>query len=498
MTNIDTDRLVDQLDFGSSTAEKDTLLQTARIETSVFHDVINDRVDLILGTKGSGKTALFKILTNYLRDDFYKERIILLNGAEEPAGDPIFLGFKPRFDQLSLIEFQNFWRVYLVALVYNDVFCNPRFKTDFHEVQKEIRLLETVCIQNNFPFGKKPWTLKHLVNQTLQAILTRKITTTYDTDGTMGVSVEPGDGGTPSGTISETPIFINEIRQQVLAILRKAKLKVWILIDRLDEIFPRRTPTETIALKSLLLTTNSFPDESLRLKIFLRDDIFSSLIDPKTGFTALTHVTDRASDTLKWDPDLICKLIVKRIFCYESFREHFHVDKQRLEKDRQYQVTCFYHVFPQKAERGMSTLDWIYSRCQDGLGVVTPRDVIDLLQAARNRQVTLAKEAPHTIQNVISFSALRYGYERMSERKVNTFLQAEFPHLWEDYLSKFQNQKSTLMLPALARLLGTSDSRTLKILEDIGFLRAVPNKRSYTVPYLYRHGMRMVQGTVAK
>lgn len=169
MSNIDIVRLIHQLDFGSFTAEKDTLLQTARIETSVFHDVINDRVDLILGTKGSGKTALFKILTNYLRDDFYKERIILLNGAEEPAGDPIFLGFKPRFDQLSLVEFQNFWRVYLVALVYNDVFCNPQFQIDFHEVRKEIRQLETVCIQNNFPFGKKPCTLQYLVNLTLHA-----------------------------------------------------------------------------------------------------------------------------------------------------------------------------------------------------------------------------------------------------------------------------------------------------------------------------------------
>lgn len=109
MTNIDTGRLINQLDFGSSTAEKDTLLQTARIETSVFHDVINDRVDLILGTKGSGKTALFKILTNYLRDDFYKDgRTIILNGADEPAGDPIFLGFKPRFDQLSLIGSKTF------------------------------------------------------------------------------------------------------------------------------------------------------------------------------------------------------------------------------------------------------------------------------------------------------------------------------------------------------------------------------------------------------
>ena len=41
--------LINDLDFGSSTAEKDTILQTAHIETSVFNDIFYDRVDLILG-----------------------------------------------------------------------------------------------------------------------------------------------------------------------------------------------------------------------------------------------------------------------------------------------------------------------------------------------------------------------------------------------------------------------------------------------------------------
>lgn len=50
--------LLQHIDLGTSVAESDTLLETARIETSAFADLLNDRVDLIPGTKGSGKSAL--------------------------------------------------------------------------------------------------------------------------------------------------------------------------------------------------------------------------------------------------------------------------------------------------------------------------------------------------------------------------------------------------------------------------------------------------------
>ena len=126
---------------------------------------------------------------------------------------------------------------------------------------------------------------------------------------------------------------------------------------------------------------------------------------------------------------------------------------------------------------------------------MTPRDVIDLLQAARNRQVDLLEQSPQLIDSIMTMPALKYGYASMSERRVNTYLRAEFPHLWEDYLSKFQHQKATLTREAVATLLGTEDPKILKTLEDIGFLRQVPKKKLYAIPYLYRHGMRVTQGT---
>jgi hypothetical protein len=36
------------------------------VETSVFDDLLADRVDLIPGTKGSGKTALYRMFVDFL------------------------------------------------------------------------------------------------------------------------------------------------------------------------------------------------------------------------------------------------------------------------------------------------------------------------------------------------------------------------------------------------------------------------------------------------
>lgn len=491
-------RLIDTLDFGSSTAEKDTLLETARIETSVFTDIVADRVDLIRGTKGSGKTALFRIFTKHLTQHVYDtERIVIINGVEEPAGDPIFQAFKPRFEELQELDLHNFWRVYLVALINRHVFNAQQLQKVLRPVRKDIDQFQQICREHNFPFEKKAKGLVYIVDWALSAARQLRYGATVTSDGTIKVSVEPTSqksarlGDVPQ----DTPIFINEIRTKLLDILQKVDLRVWVMIDRLDEVFPRRSDLETKALRSLLLTTNSFPDHRLRLKLFLRDDIFRSLIDPESGFTALTHVTDRASDILNWDPDLICKLIVKRIYCYEIFRKHFDVNAERLDNDKEYQLECFHHIFPQRAGRSMKTLDWIYSYCQDGQGVVTPRDIIDLLQYARSEQMNIFNKAPQKVKDVMSFEALKYGYQKMSERRVTTYLQAEFPHLWNRYISRLENQKSTFTREALNRILETDDNRIAKTLVDVGVLSFVPKKAVYTVPHLYRWGMKMIQGT---
>jgi hypothetical protein len=52
-------------DLGDSIAESDTLLEAGRVETSAFGDLLQDKVDLIPATKGSGKCALFRIFVDF-------------------------------------------------------------------------------------------------------------------------------------------------------------------------------------------------------------------------------------------------------------------------------------------------------------------------------------------------------------------------------------------------------------------------------------------------
>jgi hypothetical protein len=85
ITNDDAADLLARLDLGSTVAESDNLLETARVETSVFDDLLADRVDLIPGTKGSGKTALYRMFVDFL------PQMMLKNKSRRP--DPAWAPF---------------------------------------------------------------------------------------------------------------------------------------------------------------------------------------------------------------------------------------------------------------------------------------------------------------------------------------------------------------------------------------------------------------------
>src|SRR5262245_19097572 len=77
------------LDLGSSIAEQDTLLESARVETSAFSDLLRDKVDLIPCTKGSGKTALFRIFVDFLPDLLLQQRKVVVAPGVYKHGDTV-------------------------------------------------------------------------------------------------------------------------------------------------------------------------------------------------------------------------------------------------------------------------------------------------------------------------------------------------------------------------------------------------------------------------
>ncbi|HYW10311.1 MAG TPA: hypothetical protein VE871_00075 [Longimicrobium sp.] len=496
--------LLSQLDLGTSVAETDQLLEVARVETSAFWDLLRDRADLIPGTKGSGKSALFRTFVDFLPVALLRERrVVVAHGIEDP-GDPVFNAFRDDFERLSEAEFVAFWCIYLTSLAHEQFVKAPRYAELLKGAEEEIADFQTACINARIPEIKAKKSLRSILEWTLNVVKawTPKLTLRFpEGQGELEFGFGSPSPSTPS-TKPDTellPEYIVKVRLTLEAVLKRVDLSLWLAIDRLDEIFPRRSPLERTALRGLLRAMRLLSSDQIRVKVFLRDDMLDEVVRGEEGFVALTHITARQADTLRWTEQQILTMLVKRIYANEPIREYLDVDIDRLESNLEYRTEAFYKVFPPTVHRPpnqATTLKWIYTHCADGRGVVTPRDVLEMLRRAiQHQQDSCHADPTGNSKAIIGSASLKYGLVELSNHKRVTFLQAEFPHLW-GHIEKLVGGKSGFSEQALGRLFGTDAKRIAADLVSVGVLSATKRKGevSYLVPFLYRPGLNVKRG----
>lgn len=499
-----------KVDLGSSIAEQDDLLENARVETSAFTDLWHDRVDLIPGTKGSGKSALYRIFVDFLAESLLVSRKVVIAHGVQRTGDEVFHVFTDRFKRMDEQDFVNFWCVYFVSLVHEHFVKNETYQEYLTNCHEEVRAFRQACQAAGIPEFKHPKNLHAVLEWAIEVVKQWKPVVKYHLPGQAGEFEVDLFGNKPEARApvytdeekAQLPRYASTVHEKLKELLRKSQLSLWLMIDRLDEIFPRRSRLETRALRGLLKTLRIFHSPSIRVKIFLRDDILGQVVSTGKGFTALTHITARQADTLRWSEDQILTMIVNRLFSSANnvLMDYLHINAERLAASQDYRKEAFYKVFPAKVHPGVNqskTLRWIYNHTQDANGVVTPRDVIDLLTKAKQHQQDQFMSNPSgSSESVIEPPAIKYGLEQLSKRKVETYLQAEFPRLWKS-VKKFKGGKTEYTRRALSRLLGKNWENTANDLISIGVLKAIKQKgktESYKIPFLYKEGLELTQG----
>lgn len=107
--------LLKQLSFGAQIAEDEVQeLANYFVQTHQWDQIANGKLDIIRGEKGSGKSAIYALLTT--RSEEFFDRGVLLVAAERPRGATVFkdLASNP---PTSEQEFEWLWKVYIITLV---------------------------------------------------------------------------------------------------------------------------------------------------------------------------------------------------------------------------------------------------------------------------------------------------------------------------------------------------------------------------------------------
>jgi len=123
---------------------------------------------------------------------------------------------------------------------------------------------------------------------------------------------------------------------------------------------------------------------------------------------------------------------------------------------------------------------------------------LDLVTKAIQKQQDLFHQNPSGQSPwLIGPEAIKYGLDELSRRKRDTYLKAEFPHLWP-HIEKFHGGKTEYLPSTLAQLLGTGWESICKDLISIGLLRRTVIRKTgietYQFPFVYKGGLELTRG----
>lgn len=282
--------------FGDRVAENESQdLSAYFIKTEHWDKVIGGKADIVFGSKGAGKSALYTLLFKHAEQ--LKNEGTTLISAEKPTGQTVFSEIK-NTPPTTEVEFITLWKIYLCQLIVQQLLEDGSCNEEASEVKN--KLIEAGLIEEKN-------TLKRLVNSAMS--FARRLINFESIEG--GATLD----GSVTGKITfRTPTTenhklgfssVDELLESLNNYLARKSLRFWILFDRLDVAFDQDAELEKNALRALFKTYRDIEDlEAISLKIFLRDDIWKRITDE--GFRESSHIT--RTTTISWSPQSLLNL----------------------------------------------------------------------------------------------------------------------------------------------------------------------------------------------
>jgi hypothetical protein len=465
------------------------------VETDQFRRILEGEFDIIFGPKGAGKSAMYASVLSRA-DELFDKGIVLTSG-ENPRGTPAFTDIVAD-PPTTEIEFIGVWKLYILSLV-------DQVLSDYGASSDAARSVHASLVDAGL--ARADGGLRGLVRRV------REYVAAVITHGSLetGLTFDPGTGMpllTAKITLDEPSslerqagkISVDHLLRLADEALSEASVALWVLFDRLDVAFADSRVLEANALRSLFKVYLDMLDfDSLRLKIFLRSDIWKDIT--AGGFREASHIT--RSVTISWTEASLLNLVVRRLLQNESLKESLGVVSEAVLSTAYQQRYFFDALVPDQIDSGRNpkTFEWMLGRVKDGTGAVAPRELIHLLTQARDEQLAMFERGETTPEGsqIFTRQAFRDALPEVSRIRLEQTLFAEYPDL-KEYLVQLEREKTNQSPESLAEIWKIDvpeAGRIAALLVEVGFfeIRGRTMEPDYWVPFLYRPALKMVQGS---
>jgi len=388
--------LLQQLSIGDSSAENEFItLKAYYLPIDAYGRTLQGQIDLVTSRKGSGKSALFFQVRDYLRQNKQNVTVDL-----RPEGyqlvqlkEAVLEYLKPGSQDYLLT---SFWHYILLLEIVHRIIEVDRTRHQFdHRVTETYRQLEGIYATSDVE-------LEGDFSQRL-LILTRNIAKRFEALGDKRPTIITG------GDITSL-VYAHDIRrlEQVLAQYLRFKDSVWILFDNLDKGWSAGgvSTEDILILRSLITAARKLKreleekDVNIHTVVFVRNDVYELLMKGTADFGKEMQVN------LDWtDRRQLEELLRRRFeFGYAPFSGK--------------PIDEIWKVIFADVDNEILSLDYLLELC-----LLRPRNLIKLVQHCKG----LAVNSGHQKIQVDDVQLALAAYSKDLAREINREISDVFP-----------------------------------------------------------------------
>ena len=504
-----------KLNFGRVDAESDTRFEYCFIGTDMLRHVLQPQHSLVLGSKGSGKSAVFRLLC--MDKDHVKP--LLPKGYDDIFPIPVYGLYYEEYiygtelremKSGSIDDFRYFWLLIIglktvTFLVQNDKIKSLVSKSKDNELRNAFKIISQVV--DDLELEQEKSTIGK-IKQRIGQLVKPGSREPNNITGSMPKLLE-GDFRHKTG------MSVTAMLDKIDIVLRGTNTLAWLMLDKLDlmfiDDFEKLKASITGLVQLLIEQSNRF--KNIHFKIFLRSDIYRQL-----RIVNKSHLISYTTE-MKWNDSLLLKLLVSRAiadstiqkYCEELVGEEVKV-ADVINGDDEDVLKLFYAIF-ESTMAGEDDNDsdipflhtWMLRNLTDGMGNVYPREQIHLGNLAAEKQIEInRREGEHASKRLISSEALREAFALLSIYRCDTYLYSEFPHLSKHFDVFRGVEKINFTREELYKLfekLTPNGDEGIRAVYDTGLLqplgRSVDSSMEFKIPLLYRVGLGITQWAIA-